>query len=139
MMRCTHSRHRVRLAVLFTICVDYRRCSSRFLHLQQCSVYGMIAKITAVAGKRDEFVEVLTKSTSRMPGCLSYIVAEDSRDANVVWVTEVWDNAASHEASFTLPEVQSAISQAKSLVAAFERVAITIPVREMGLGFHSGS
>lgn len=102
-------------------------------------MYGMIAKITAMAGQRDEFIEVLIKSTSRMPGCLSYIVAKDSRDADVVWVTEAWDNAASHEASFSLPEVKSAISQAKSLVSAFERVAITTPIREMGLGFHSGS
>ena len=102
-------------------------------------MYGMIAKITAMAGKRDEFIEVLTKSTSQMPGCFSYIVAKDSRDVNVVWVTEVWDNSASHEASFSLAEVKSAIAQAKSLVAAFERVAITTPIREMGLGFHSGS
>jgi len=102
-------------------------------------VYGMIAKITATAGKRDELIEVLTKSTSQMPGCFSYIVAKDSRDPNVVWVTEVWDNAASHEASFSLPEVKSAISRAKSFVAAFERVAITTPVQQMGLGFHSGS
>jgi quinol monooxygenase YgiN len=80
----------------------------------------MIAKITAMAGKREDLIEVLTKSTSHTPGCFS-------------------NNAASHEASFSLPEVKSAISQAKSLVAAFERVAITSPVQEMGLGFHSGS
>jgi len=102
-------------------------------------VYGIIAKITAAAGRRDDLIEVLTKSTSRMPGCFSYVVAKDSRDANLVWVTEVWDNAASHEASFTMPEVMSAISQAKSLVAAFERVAITNPVQEMGSGFPGGS
>jgi quinol monooxygenase YgiN len=102
-------------------------------------VYGMIAKITAAAGKRDEFIQVLTKSTSRMPGCFSYVVAKDCRNGDVVWVTEVWDNAASHQASFFLPEVKSAISEAKSLVAAFERVAITTPVREMGLGFSDRS
>jgi len=38
-----------------------------------------------------------------------------------------------------VPEVMSAISQAKSLVAAFERVAITNPVQEMGSGFPGGS
>ena len=102
-------------------------------------MYGMIAKITAVAGKRDEFIEILTKGTSQMPGCLSYIVAKDSRDTNVVWVTEVWDSTASHDASFTLPKVKTAILEAKSLVAAFDRVAITTPVREMGVGFSDGS
>jgi len=44
----------------------------------------MIAKITAVSGKRDEFIEVLTKRTYKMPGCFSYVVAKDSFDANVM-------------------------------------------------------
>ena len=97
-------------------------------------MYGMIAKITAVAGKCDEFIEVLTNSTSRMPGCFSYVVAKDATDSDVIWVTEVWDSAASHEASFSLPEVKSAVSEARSMVARFERIAITAPVGGVGIG-----
>jgi quinol monooxygenase YgiN len=94
----------------------------------------MIAKITAVSGKREQFIELLTNSTLKMPGCLSYIVAKDSADENMIWVTEVWDSAASHEASFSLPEVKSAISDARSMVATFERIAITTPVGGVGIG-----
>ena len=66
-------------------------------------MYGLIAKITAIAGKRDEFIGVLTKSASAMPDCFSYVVAKDSTDNDVIWVTEVWDSAASHDASLSLP------------------------------------
>jgi len=102
-------------------------------------VYGMIAKITAVSGKRDEFIEVLTKRTYKMPGCFSYVVAKDSFDANVIWVTEAWDSAASHESSLSLPEVKTAIARARELVAAFERIAVTSPVQDMGAGFPNQS
>jgi quinol monooxygenase YgiN len=101
------------------------------------NVYGMIAKITAVPGKLEEFIEVLTKSTSSMPGGFSYVVAMDSADSSVIWVTEVWESVASHEASLSLPEVKSAISQARSLVAKFERIAITSPVGGVGIGSSS--
>ena len=97
-------------------------------------MYGMIAKITAVPGKLEDFIGVLTKSTCNMPGCFSYVVAKDATDSNVIWVTEVWDSAASHEASFLLPEVKSAISEARSMVATFERIAITTPVGGVGMG-----
>jgi hypothetical protein len=36
------------------------------------------------SGKRDEMVEILRSSAHGMPGCLSYIVAKDSADENVV-------------------------------------------------------
>jgi quinol monooxygenase YgiN len=98
-------------------------------------MYGLIAKITVVPGKRDEFIGVLRQSASEMPGCLSYVVAKDSADENVIWVTEVWESAESHGASLTLPAVKAAVSQARSLVAGFEKAAVTTPVVELGSGF----
>lgn len=62
-------------------------------------MYGLIAKITTVAGKREEFIDALTKSADKMTGCFSYVVAKDSADESTVWVTEVWNSAASHDAS----------------------------------------
>ena len=91
-------------------------------------MWGLIAKITLIPGKRDEMVEILRESAADMPGCLSYVVAKDASDENTIWVTEVWDSAASHDASLTLPAVKNAIPRAKSIVSAFERVAVTSPV-----------
>ena len=96
-------------------------------------MWGMIAKITASTGKREEMIRVLSESAANMPGCLSYIVAKDAADENVLWVTEAWNNQASHDASLSLPAVKNAIPQAKSIVTNFERVAETTPVWGVGL------
>ena len=91
-------------------------------------MYGIIAKLIIAPGKRDEMIAILKDSTANMPGCLSYVVAKDVADENTLWITEVWDSAASHEASLSLPAVKNAIPQAKGLMAGFEKVAATTPV-----------
>jgi quinol monooxygenase YgiN len=95
-------------------------------------MYGLIAKITALPGKREELIDLLKGSAYGMPGCLSYVVAEDSADENTVWVTELWDSKASHDASIKLPRVQDAASRAKAIVGRFERIAQTNPVWSAG-------
>jgi len=96
-------------------------------------MYGLIAKLTAVPGKRDEMIGILKESAASMPGCLSYVVAKDSADENAIWVTEVWDSLASHDASLSLPAVKNAIPRAKGLVASFQKIAVTTPVWGAGL------
>jgi quinol monooxygenase YgiN len=95
-------------------------------------MYGLIVKITAVPGKRAELIRIIKQSASDMPGCLSYVVAKDAAEENTLWVTEVWDSAASHDASLLLPAVKNAVPQTKAIVASFERVAVTNP--EWGVG-----
>ena len=86
-------------------------------------MYGLIVKLTAVGGKREELIKLLTGAAVDMPGCFSYVVAKDAADENVIWVTEVWDSQASHDASLSLPAVKNAIPQSKARVAAFDRIA----------------
>lgn len=64
--------------------------------------------------------------------------AKGSADENVVWVTETWDSQASHDASLTLPAVKNSITQAKPLIAGFQKVATTTPVAGVGLPRKSG-
>ena len=45
-------------------------------------MYGLVVKLTAVPGKRDEMIAILKESASGMPGCLSYVLAKDSSDEN---------------------------------------------------------
>jgi quinol monooxygenase YgiN len=96
-------------------------------------MYGLIVKMTIVPGKREEMIRLLKESAAGMPGCFSYVVAKDAADENVIWVTEVWNSAESHEASLSLPQVKNAMPQAKPLVANFERIAVTTPVWGHGL------
>jgi quinol monooxygenase YgiN len=95
-------------------------------------MWGVIAKITLLPGKRDEMIGILKDSAADMPGCLSYVVAKDAADENTIWVTEVWESMTSHEASLSLPVVKNAIPRGKAIVSNFERVAVTSPVWELG-------
>ena len=97
-------------------------------------MYGLIGKMTSVAGRRDELLAILLEGIAGMPGCLSYIVAQDPADANAIWITEAWENKASHDASLSLPAVKEAIAKARPLIAAFSDAVVTTPVGGHGLG-----
>ena len=97
------------------------------------TMYGLIGKMTAVAGQRDAVIAILLGSTGAMPGCLSYVIATDPADADALWITEVWDSQASHKASLSLPAVQAAIVKAKPLIAGFSNRVETTPVGGHGL------
>lgn len=96
-------------------------------------MYGLIGKMKAVPGQRDALISILLDGVSGMPGCLSYIVAQDSTDPDAIWVTEVWDSQASHKASLSLPSVKEAIARGKPLIAAFDQHIETVPVGGHGI------
>ena len=96
-------------------------------------MYGLIGKMIAVPGKRDELISILLEGVATMPGCLSYIVAKDTGDANAIWITEAWDSKASHEASLSLPSVKEAIAKGRPLIAGFSDRVVTTPVGGTGL------
>jgi quinol monooxygenase YgiN len=96
-------------------------------------MYGLISKITAVAGQRDALANILVEGTAAMPGCLSYVIAADVVDANALWVTEVWESQASHQASLQLPAVQAAIAKGRPLIAGFSNRVETAPIGGHGI------
>jgi reactive intermediate/imine deaminase len=96
-------------------------------------MYGLIGKIVTTPGNRDTFAAILTEGTGEMPGCLSYVVAKDPRDADSLWITEVWESAESHKASLSLPQVQAAIAKGRPMIASFGDRVETIPVGGAGL------
>ena len=96
-------------------------------------MYGLIGKMTAVSGKRDELAGAMLDGTSAMPGCLSYVIAHDPSDPDALWITEVWDNKESHAASLALPAVKTAISIGRPLIAGFSNRVETTPIGGYGL------
>ena len=96
-------------------------------------MYGLIGSAMAVEGKRDELIKILLDGVNDMPGCLSYIVAKDPKDANGIWITEVWDSKESHAASLELPSVKAAIAKGRPLIAKFGSYNETEPVDGHGL------
>lgn len=96
-------------------------------------MYGLIGKMRATPGQRDALLAILLEGTDAMPGCLSYVIAQDPADADAIWITEVWTDAAHHKASLALPAVQQAIARARPLIAGFDRHVETVPVGGHGL------
>jgi quinol monooxygenase YgiN len=97
------------------------------------SMYGLIGRMMAVPGRRDALVAILLEGVGGMPGCLSYVVATDPADADAIWITEVWESQASHQASLALPAVRDAIARGRPLIAGFGPSTVTLPVGGHGL------
>jgi len=96
-------------------------------------MYGLIGKMTAVAGQREALTAILLDGLAGMPGCLSYVVAHDPADADAIWVTEVWVDEAAHRASLQIPAVKEAIRKGMPLIATFGDAQVTSPVGGVGL------
>lgn len=99
----------------------------------QTRMYGLIGKIVAVEGRREELAGILIDGVGGMPGCLSYVVAKDTEDENALWVTEVWETEAHHRESLSLPSVQEAIQKGRPLIQEFGERFVTTPLGGHGL------
>jgi len=97
-------------------------------------MYGLIGSAVARPGSRGELMAILLEGARSLPGCLSYVVALDPSDEQTIWVTEVWESRAAHEASLALPSVREAISRGRPLIAEFGPRTVTAPVGGMGIG-----
>jgi quinol monooxygenase YgiN len=103
-------------------------------------MYGLIVKLTSPPGRRAELITLMGGDDSHtIPGCLSFIVAEDAADENVLWITEVWATRAAHEASLQAPPIKSSPTNADTLIAAFEKIATTAPIRRSSHPLHGES
>ena len=96
-------------------------------------MYGLIGKMLAAPGKREELLAIMLEGNAAMPGCLSYVIARDPASEDGLWITEVWDSKDSHGASLQLPHVQATIAKARPLIAGFGERFETEPLSGIGL------
>jgi quinol monooxygenase YgiN len=96
-------------------------------------MYGLIGKMISKPGQRDSLLALISQGAENMPGCLSYIVARDTENQDAIWITEVWIDEESHQASLQLPSVQNAIAQAMPLIESLEPGIVTQPIGGVGL------
>ncbi len=91
--------------------------------------YGYIGSMRTKEGHRDEMIEILLRGADglRAAGCRLYAVGIDPADADVIWVSEIWDSAEQHDASLQLPETRAAISRAMPMLTGqFTRQELTV-------------
>lgn len=98
-------------------------------------MYGLIGRMLAQPGKRDELRDIMLAGMggAPMPGCLSYVIAEDPENDDALWITEVWDNADNHQGSLQLDSVQATIGKARPLIAGMDSRTETRPVGGVGI------
>ena len=101
-------------------------------------MYGMIGKMIAAGGKREELMDILIEGSQDMPGCLSYVVAADQQDDTGIWITEVWESQDHHQASLSLDSVQQAIARGRPLIAGFDQRVETLPRGGSGINLNAG-
>ncbi len=97
-------------------------------------MYGLIGKMKTAPGQRDALIAILIEGVAGMPGCLSYIVAQDPTDADAIWITEAWESKESHQAALALPSVKDAIAKGRPLITGFGERFETVPIGGQGLG-----
>ena len=81
--------------------------------------YGLIASLRAKEGKAEELGKILLKASemvSKSKGSISYVVSLDAEDNSLLWITEVWETKADHDASLKNPDVRALIGTAMPLL-----------------------
>ncbi len=93
--------------------------------------YGLVGSFQAQPGQGGALAAILLQAARLMelaPGCRLYLVGRDARDADRIWVSEVWDSQAAHDASLGLAGVAPLIAAALPLLAAPPQGGITLDV-----------
>jgi quinol monooxygenase YgiN len=94
----------------------------------------MCGKILAKEGQRDALLEILLEaSRTPMKGCEVYIVCKSATEADAIWVMEVWQSEADHQASFDLDSVKELITKARPVMAGGAESIRMLPVGGKGL------
>jgi quinol monooxygenase YgiN len=91
--------------------------------------YGYIGSMRTQPGCRDGVIQILLGGADglRAAGCQVYAVGVSDTDADIIWVTEIWDSAERHEASLRLPETRAAIASAMPMLTGeFSRQELTV-------------
>ncbi|WP_428155792.1 antibiotic biosynthesis monooxygenase family protein [Brevundimonas sp.] len=96
-------------------------------------MYGLITRLTAHPGRRDELGLCLLDPNLKRPGCHSYVLAHDLNDADALWVTEVWMSKAMHHAWSAQIRETHELLPALSLIATFGDTVFTRPIGGVGL------
>lgn len=91
--------------------------------------YGYIGSMRVRDGCRDDVISILLSGADglRAAGCQLYAVCTAPGDADIIWVTEIWESAERHEASLQLPETKAAIATAMPMLTGeFTRQELTV-------------
>jgi quinol monooxygenase YgiN len=100
------------------------------------SKIGSYVKFTAQPGQGAALVAQLliaAQLAQAAPGCEVYIINTSPTEADVVWVTEIWQSQAAHDASLANDDARAHISRVLPLLAGRPEQIHLVPVGGKGL------
>jgi quinol monooxygenase YgiN len=98
--------------------------------------YGLLNKLTAKPGKRQQVVEILLESGKLFddnPACLLYLVSESTNDPNLVWIVDLWTSQEEHADALKAPELRPFVEKAMPLLEGMPEQIEIRPVGGKGL------
>lgn len=81
--------------------------------------YSLINKLITKPDKRDEVINILIKSGETFEdnaACLLYLVSEDVKDPNVIWVEDLWVSREAHAAALANPDLKPYFTKSLDLL-----------------------
>jgi quinol monooxygenase YgiN len=100
------------------------------------SLYGLHGNFQAQSGRGDALAEILLQAAETLRAnadCRVYMISRDADDSDRVWVTEVWTDEATHDASLEDERVRALIKQAMPLIEGMAGSSEFRPVGGKGL------
>ena len=97
--------------------------------------YALSGNFTTTPENRDALVEILSSAADLMrdaEGCQLYVVCTEEADDTTVWVMEIWDSKAAHDASLTIEGVGDLIARARPMITGANQNVLT-PIHGLGL------
>ncbi|KYP79575.1 putative quinol monooxygenase [Ferroacidibacillus organovorans] len=92
------------------------------------SKFGLYTKFITLEGERDSLIDILLEAAKGMEsveGCYLYVINIPDDDPNAVWVTEIWSNSSSHQASLSLDQSKTLIQKARPLIDGMEQIKLS--------------
>ena len=90
--------------------------------------WGLLGRMTARPGKRDELVAALQESSRDVPGKLLYLIQLEQDNADSFWINEIWESKAAYEACLNMPQVGVWSGRLVPLLAGIEHRTETVPL-----------
>lgn len=90
--------------------------------------WGLLGRMTAKPGKRDELIAALKESSRDVPGKLLYLIQLEIDDPDSFWINEIWESKAAYNACLTMPQVGDWGAKLASLLVGIEHRTETRPL-----------
>ena len=95
--------------------------------MSESGQWGLLGRMTAKPGKRDELIAALKESSRDVPGKLLYLIQLEQDDPDAFWINEIWASKGAYDACLTMPQVGDWNARLAPLLAGMEHRTETVP------------